>query len=233
MSARLSASGVVRIVTVVAVLAAVAVTFFAAAGTLDVARAWIYYGGLTAYVIVAMLVMFVRYKGAAEIVNERGKMKKDVKTWDKVFGISYTLLMFVVPLVAGLDVGRLRWSRVPEQLAIPSLAVTILAYAFVHWAMIVNRHAETGVRIQNDRGHEVVSSGPYRFVRHPFYIAIIVSQLVYPLAVGSLVAYAPALLIAALFVWRTALEDNTLRRELPGYEAYAALTKYRLLPLIW
>ncbi len=99
--------------------------------------------------------------------------------------------------------------------------------------MIVNKHAETGVRIQDDRNHAVVSSGPYRIVRHPFYISGIVTSFVYPLAVGSLYAFIPALVIAVLIVWRTAREDQTLRRELDGFEAFTKRTRYRLFPGVW
>lgn len=231
--ARLARSGVARIVTVVATHVLTAAVFFAAAGTLSLRRAWVYYGGVLAYLVAALVALFVLFPGAIEVVNERGRLKKDVKAWDKVFGLAYTALLFVLPAVAGADAGRFRWSAPPEWASWPALAVTILAYALAHWAMIANRFLETGVRIQTDRRHEVVSSGPYRFVRHPFYVSVCLANLVYPLAVGSLWAFAPALLIVALFVWRTAREDETLRRELPGYEAYAARTRHRLLPLVW
>jgi len=181
----------------------------------------------------AMAVILALFPGTVEIVNARGRFQKGVKRWDKVFGVLYTLLLFVQPVVAGLDAGRFRWTEVPAFLFVPALAVTLLSFLFVHWAMVVNRHAETGVRIQEDRGHEVVSSGPYRFVRHPFYVSIIVTQLVYPLAMGSLAAYGPALAITFLFIWRTAREDATLRAELPGYSGYAARVRYRLLPGVW
>jgi protein-S-isoprenylcysteine O-methyltransferase Ste14 len=122
---------------------------------------------------------------------------------------------------------------VPWAVSVLALAVTILATAFVHWAMIVNQHAETGVRIQDDRHHVVVTAGPYRIVRHPFYVSLIVTALAYPLAVSSLYACLPGLVMAGLFVWRTAREDQTLRRELEGYEAFTERTRYRLLPGVW
>ncbi|MCU0241985.1 MAG: hypothetical protein MUF51_06135 [Vicinamibacteria bacterium] len=86
------------------------------------------------------------------------------------------------------------------------------------------------MRIQEERHHEVVSSGPYAFVRHPFYVSISVTQLLYPLAVGALAAYLPCLAIVGLVVWRTTREDAFLRAHLPGYAEYAARVRYRLLP---
>jgi protein-S-isoprenylcysteine O-methyltransferase Ste14 len=231
---RLTRSGITRVITVLGSSVVVAALFFAAAGRVDVPRAWLYYGGTMAYQLVAMVVLLVLFPGVTEVVNERGKaFKQDVKRWDKVFGLGYSLLLLVLPVVAGLDAERFHWSRVGASLLWPALGATILATSFVQWAMVVNRHAETGVRIQRDRKHAVVSTGPYRFVRHPFYISLILIQLVYPLAVGSLYAYLPALAMAVLFLWRTAREDATLCAELPGYAEYAARVRYRLLPGVW
>ena len=229
---RLTKAGIGRLVTVLVSTIVVAAVYFGAAGTLHAPRAWIYYGGLLGYLVLAMVVMFAFFPGAAEIVNARGKLHRDVKRWDKVFGVFYTVLLLAEPAVAGLD-ARLRWTDVPDLLAAPALVVTLLAYLFVHWAMIVNRHAELGVRVQEERRHEVVSSGPYRRVRHPFYVSLILIQVAYPLAVGSLAAFLPALLIIGLVIWRSAREDATLRAELPGYAEYASRVRFRLLPGVW
>jgi protein-S-isoprenylcysteine O-methyltransferase Ste14 len=99
--------------------------------------------------------------------------------------------------------------------------------------MMVNPYAETTVRIQIDRDQKVVTSGPYRIVRHPMYVGGI---LMYPgiaFILGSMWALALSASIAILMVWRTALEDRTLRGELPGYEEFAAVTRYRLIPWLW
>jgi protein-S-isoprenylcysteine O-methyltransferase Ste14 len=109
----------------------------------------------------------------------------------------------------------------------------LLAYLLGAWAMAVNEHFELLVRIQTDRGHRVVTSGPYRIVRHPGYLAAIVGGLTSPLILGSLWAFAPVVAGALLFTARTALEDRTLREELAGYQEYAARTRHRLLPGIW
>lgn len=230
---RLSKAGVGRIVTVVISMVVTAAIFFVTAGTVHVTRGWLYYGGLLIYIALAMVVIMVVFPEAIETVNARGKISKDVKTWDKVFGIAYTALILFQPAVAGWDAGRVHSFEPPWLVSVLSFALTILANAFVHWAMIVNRHAETGVRIQDDRDHVVVSSGPYRFVRHPFYISIITSALLYPLVVGSLYAFIPGVAIVTLFIWRTAREDETLRLELDGYEAFTKQTRYRLLPWVW
>jgi protein-S-isoprenylcysteine O-methyltransferase Ste14 len=88
-------------------------------------------------------------------------------------------------------------------------------------------------RIQEDRNHRVVAKGPYRIVRHPMYAGVILGVLGLPLALGSWWALIPAGLLSGLFVVRTALEDQMLLRQLPGYAEYAQRTRHRLLPGIW
>jgi protein-S-isoprenylcysteine O-methyltransferase Ste14 len=228
-----SRAGVVRLATVVGSLWLTAAIFFVAAGRVAVPRAWIYYGGLLAYLVLAMLVLFALFPGVSDTINARGKLNRDVERWDKLFGLGYMALLLVQPAVAGLELRHAASAAFPPWMLGPALALTLLAYAFVHWAMVVNRHAETGVRIQHDRQHVVASTGPYRFVRHPFYAALIVVNLAYPLALGSAWAYLPSLAMVVLFVWRTAREDALLVRELEGYAAFAARTRYRLLPGVW
>jgi protein-S-isoprenylcysteine O-methyltransferase Ste14 len=230
---RLAKSGIARIVTILVAMLVQAALFFAAAGRIDIARGWIYYGVTFVYYLIALPVLFFLFPQVLDLVNERGRFKQDTKTWDKVWGVLYTVMLLVIPVVAGYDVGRLGGPDVSAAFIVPSLVVTVLAYVFVHWAMVVNRYAETGVRIQQDRGQEVVSTGPYRYVRHPFYVSVILTQLAYPSALGSLAAYIPIVALVALLVWRTAMEDRTLHAELPGYAEYAKRTRFRLLPGVW
>jgi protein-S-isoprenylcysteine O-methyltransferase Ste14 len=99
--------------------------------------------------------------------------------------------------------------------------------------MLTNAFFSCTVRIQEERGHVVVSEGPYRYVRHPGYVGFIVSGLVTPIVLDSLWALVPAALAASLLVFRTSLEDSTLRKELSGYDEYAGRVRYRLLPGVW
>jgi protein-S-isoprenylcysteine O-methyltransferase Ste14 len=99
--------------------------------------------------------------------------------------------------------------------------------------MSANRFYSRFVRIQRERGHTVVSSGPYRYVRHPGYVGQMTFSLASPLALGSLWALIPGGLFALRLVVRTALEDKTLRVELGGYREYVAHVRYRLLPGVW
>jgi len=135
-------------------------------------------------------------------------------------------------VVAGLDV-RAGTATLPWVWFDVGVGLLVSAGIFGLWAMVTNEHFEQFVRIQTERGHRVVSSGPYRFVRHPGYVSAILGALATPLILGSARTFVPAGLVALLFVVRTALEDRTLRRELEGYSDYAQRTRYRLLPGAW
>jgi protein-S-isoprenylcysteine O-methyltransferase Ste14 len=156
-----------------------------------------------------------------------------VKPFDRAFALLWLVLALCAPVVAGLDAVRFRWSTLPSSLFHVGLLVLLLASLFAIWAMVENEHFEQFVRIQEERGHRVVATGPYRFVRHPGYLGAILGALATPLMLGSAWTFVPAGLLALLFVVRTHLEDQTLRRELQGYEEYAKGTRFRLVPLVW
>jgi protein-S-isoprenylcysteine O-methyltransferase Ste14 len=99
--------------------------------------------------------------------------------------------------------------------------------------MAVNPYFELSVRIQDDRDHRVIKSGPYRIVRHPGYAAQALSLVATPLILGSWWGLVPAAVLVVVLMIRTALEDRTLRNELPGYAEYTEQTRYRLLPHVW
>jgi protein-S-isoprenylcysteine O-methyltransferase Ste14 len=101
------------------------------------------------------------------------------------------------------------------------------------WAIISNPFFASTVRIQSERGHSVISDGPYQYIRHPGYSGWIFTGMALPVMLGSLWALIPAGLTAIIFIIRTGLEDRTLRRELPGYEEYSQNTHFRLVPYVW
>ena len=116
--------------------------------------------------------------------------------------------------------------------AVMGVVFLIVSSVLVNWAMIENPYFEPTVRIQNDRDHQVVTTGPYAIVRHPGYLSGILWIASIPLILGSLYALAPFVLYTVLMILRTYLEDRTLQEELPGYTEYAERIKYRLFPVI-
>jgi protein-S-isoprenylcysteine O-methyltransferase Ste14 len=156
----------------------------------------------------------------------------DTKPFDKIFLRLLLTLTIVQPLVAGLDFRR-NGASMPFWTVYPGITSFAGAAVLITWVLVRNPHAESSVRIQHDRGHHVIVSGPYRFIRHPMYAGLIQLHQSLALILGSTWTMGLAALITILFLWRTALEDQTLRRELPGYEEYATVTRYRLMPGIW
>jgi protein-S-isoprenylcysteine O-methyltransferase Ste14 len=136
-------------------------------------------------------------------------------------------------LVAGLDK---RWNGSPSlaiELELAAFVVVILGYLISIWAFLENKFFSAVVRIQTERGHSVVSTGPYRWVRHPGYAGGLIGYLATPFALGTLWSFLPAVLTGIALIARTALEDQTLQNELTGYREYAARVRYRLLPGVW
>jgi protein-S-isoprenylcysteine O-methyltransferase Ste14 len=201
---------------------------FISAGRLDWPMAWVYTG--VSMVDATLLLLVV----SPELMQERTHPKADAKGWDQVFArLTGPLGSTLILVVAGLD-KRFGWSaQVPLAAQSIGLAVFVFGMGLMAWAMAVNNYFSLVVRIQKDRGHTVVTGGPYHYVRHPGYVGGILFQLGTPLLLGSMWALIPAGLTVLLLVGRTALEDRTLLKELEGYQEYAQQTHYRLLPGLW
>jgi len=204
--------------------------FFVSAGTFNWAEAWLF---LFLYAVAVTGMVVWMKKNAPELLKERTSRKKDAKTWDKIIMIIYTFLVMAMIAVASFDAVRYQWSHVPLGVRVLGFLCFIPAYMLIFWTMTQNRYLSDVVRIQEDRGHEVCTTGPYRYVRHPMYVGVIIFVLCLPLALGSYFALFFSVPIIFVFLIRTSLEDNTLQKELPGYKEYAEEVRYRLIPGLW
>jgi protein-S-isoprenylcysteine O-methyltransferase Ste14 len=136
--------------------------------------------------------------------------------------------------IAILDISRFHWSdTVPPQVRASAMVVFAAAMLLIARAMVANRFFSSAIRIQDDRGHRVVSDGPYAIVRHPGYLGMVVVVPASALALGSWYALVPALLYSALIARRASIEDRYLRERLEGYASYAERVRYRIVPGIW
>jgi protein-S-isoprenylcysteine O-methyltransferase Ste14 len=221
------ASLIIRTVTTILFILAV---LFIPAGTLDWPEAWLF---LFLYFTLVTGALIWMKKKAPGLLKERMSRKKETKSWDKKIMIAYSFCLVFLLIVPGLDAVRFRWSNVPLIGKILGFIGFLPGMALAFWAMKENAYASDVVRIQEDRGHKVCISGPYRYIRHPMYSGVIIIMLCYPLSLGSLFTFIPTSIIIALFVFRTALEDKTLQAELSGYKDYAQKVRSRLLPGIW
>jgi len=226
-----------RLIQVAVQFFMVAAILFISSGQLDWIWAWVYlFVGLSGTLIATPIML----RKNPEVIAERAEVKKDSKGWDKTFGkysMTVTLAMLVV---AGLD-QRFGWSGkpfglpygFPLNLHIIGLVMYAIGTALIFWSMASNKYFSRYVRIQKERDHAVVSTGPYQHIRHSGYSALIISTLGTPLLLGSYWAIIPALLTAGGFIVRTSLEDQTLQAELDGYEEYTRRVRFRLLPGVW
>lgn len=199
-------------------------------GRIDWIGGWLY----LALVAAGPLATFrLLARKSPDLIAERATLQKGTKPWDKVLA---PLVALVFPLamwiVAALDT-RYGWSRLSVWVQAAGFLLGVLGMLVVAWAMLANRFFAATVRIQEDRGHSVVSAGPYAWLRHPGYVGALAYTLGTPLALDSVPALLPAGLCAATLVLRTALEDRTLQAELAGYAEYARRVRWRLVPAIW
>lgn len=195
-------------------------------------EAWVY--AVTA-TVGFILSRWLAAKRHPDILQERARSMelRDAKSWDRFLAPVMGLGSVVILIVAGFDRLYAWTSPFSPTVKILALIVILLGYALGTWALMENRFFSGVVRIQTDRGHHVVTTGPYRFIRHPGYVGVICTYFALPFFLDSLWAFIPALLTLAASILRTALEDKTLQNELPGYKEYAQKTKYRLFPGIW
>ncbi len=211
-------------------IALLLLVFFLPAGSFRWPQAWVFVG--LYLVAVSCLYIWIKKRDPA-LLRERMSPRKNVKSWDRKILRVYSFFLGVLLIIAGLDAVRFRWSRPPLGVNLLGFAGLALATLLIFWALRENTFASSVVRIQTDRDQRVISTGPYAYVRHPMYVAVILLMIFLPAALGSLLAFIPAVIIVGLFVLRTSLEDKTLKEELPGYAEYAQGVRFRLIPGIW
>jgi protein-S-isoprenylcysteine O-methyltransferase Ste14 len=204
---------------------------FGGAGTIAWPEAWLF---LSIQISSSIAVVLWLWKHNPELLQERMDLwKRLVKPWDKAILVLLIAMMVPFFVLPGLDAIRCQWSYVPLPLKVIGFAGILVSYGLIFWVVKTNPYSSAVVEIQEDRGHKVITTGPYQYVRHPMYVGAILLFFSTPLALGSLFTLIPSTLLTALIVVRTYLEDKTLHQELEGYAAYAQTVKSRLVPGIW
>ncbi len=211
-----------RVIVYVLILAA---CLFVAAGRADLPWFWAYLAVFSSIAIAGTLLV------DPEVLAERhrpGGRKPPL-------GLNLLILPAIAQhIVAGLDVGRYQWTNgLPAWVQAVALTLTAAGWGVSFWAMRVNRFFSSVVRIQTERGHHVVTGGPYRWVRHPGYASGLVYVITTGVALGSLPSILPNLAVVPFLLYRAVTEDRLLKSELPGYEEYAAHVRYRFFPGVW
>jgi protein-S-isoprenylcysteine O-methyltransferase Ste14 len=200
----------------------------AASGKPDWSQAWIF---IMVYGLCNWISSFLLFTKAPELLDARRKKHNDIRKRDKMLIILYQAMYFPTLIIPGIE-QRLNPLDVPPA-ANAAFILIILSFVLITWAPLVNRHLETYIRIQTDRDHQVCTQGPYRFMRHPAYLGLILLFVGMPLSLGSLWGLVPAGFACLFIILRTKMEDRILQAELKGYIEYSKQTRYRLFPGIW
>ena len=208
------------------------VILFGAGGTLHWPEAWIYLA-LTAAMSFGGGFWLARHDPA--LLRERlsSLIQRDQKRWDKILMAVLLVLWTAWLILMALDAKRFHWSEIPVALQVAGV-VLICFGSYVVWLTFrANSYAAPVIKIQKERGHLVVSTGPYGYVRHPMYAGALLFIAGVPLLLGSWWGLAAGASLVLLIAMRTVLEERTLTAELAGYADYAARVRYRLVPHLW
>jgi protein-S-isoprenylcysteine O-methyltransferase Ste14 len=227
---RFGAAEVRSLISLAIVLAVMIAALFGGAGTFDWSRGWMFFGVYCALTAIVCVWLWI---ANPEIFAARSKIQEGTKSWDRVLTVIIVLCYLAILPVSALDDGRFHWAPTPDSVVILGYVLFIVGFLGFAWASSVNRHFEATVRIQTDRGHKVITTGPYAYVRHPMYAGSLVMLLGIPIALGSWWGLIALAVIAAALLWRILDEERFLARHLAGYDAYKEKVRYRLIPHLW
>jgi protein-S-isoprenylcysteine O-methyltransferase Ste14 len=209
-----------------------AALLFGAAGTIRWPAGWVFIAEMG---IISLAMSFWLRRHDPALLKERfaSPFQRAQERWDKFF-MAATLVIWPAWLVfMALDCQRFHWSHLPFALRVVGAVAIALGMGGAFLAVRENTYLAPVVKIQSERGHKVIDTGPYRFVRHPMYTGALIYHLGMPLLLGSWWGLALEPLLIAGMGWRAVMEERTLAQKLPGYAEYAQRVRWRLIPLIW
>jgi protein-S-isoprenylcysteine O-methyltransferase Ste14 len=204
---------------------------FASAGTLHWPAAWVF---LATMAVISLSAGGWLARTDPELLAERMRLTAhdDQPAADKIFMLVFGVVVSIWFVAIGFD-QRLHGSNFPIVLQALGLALLLISTVFIMWVMHENSFAAPLVKVQRERGHHVISTGPYAWVRHPMYSGAVLFLVGMPLLLGSGWGLATSPVFALLFGIRAGIEERTLVAGLPGYDDYISRVRYRLLPGVW
>jgi len=212
-------------------IVAMGVLLFVPAGTLHWPAAWVFLATI-AILGIACGLWLARTDPALLAERMHPMMQRDQPAADKKFMLAFGIVALIWFLAIGLD-QRYHASTVSLGLQALGWAMLLLSTGFIMWVMRENSFAAPVVKLQTERGHRVVSTGPYAWVRHPMYSGTVLFFVGAPMLLGSWWGVAMSPLFVVLFAIRAEIEERALIAGLPGYADYTARVRYRLVPGLW
>jgi protein-S-isoprenylcysteine O-methyltransferase Ste14 len=213
-------------------LGVIALFLFVPAGTLNWTGAWIF---LIETLVIGIVLGLWLAKHDPELFKERMRspIQKGQAAPDKIVTGLLVVLYLGWFVFMAFDAVRFKWSSVPAWLRVPGALGVLVACYIGYLTLRENTFAALVVRVQKERAQTVITTGPYRYVRHPMYAGMIFYLFCAPLLFGSWWGLLWGCALLGLFAIRILIEEGTLRKELQGYSEYAARVRYRLIPLVW
>ncbi len=208
-----------------------ALALFLPAGTLAWHAGWIFLLLFFGFYLMVTMWLYTHNPG---LMQERLRLgSSDQEGWDKVLFPLMELCFIIWLIFMSLDAVRFHWSSVPLWLQMVGMLILLCSFYFLFRTFRENSYLSPVVRIQEERGQAVVSTGLYHYIRHPMYTEILVFIVGTSLLLGSWYGLSFVIICMAILARRAVLEERTLRTELPGYTSYMAQVKYRFIPYIW
>ncbi|ANK92270.1 phospholipid methyltransferase protein [Rhizobium sp. N6212] len=211
-------------------VAVMVAALFWPAGTFAWPRGWIFLGLFLALTAIALVSIS---RTNSELFAARSRYQKGTKRWDAVVATLTIILFAAILPIGAFDDGRFHWAPQPWWVVVLGYLLMGAGYLGLTWAQSVNRHFEPTVRIQTDRDHKVIDSGPYAVIRHPGYATAILLAAGTALSLGSLYALIPVGLLVVVLFGRTLGEEAELRKGLKGYAEYMERVRWRWIPGVW
>jgi protein-S-isoprenylcysteine O-methyltransferase Ste14 len=217
---------------VLAEFAVFAALLFVSAGTLLWPAGWAF---LALFFGFALAIILWLARKEPELLAERmsSPMQSGQPLWDKVFVVAVMVLFVAWLILMPLDAVRFGWSEVPGWLQILGALGVVLSFYIMFLTFRENAYLALVVKVQEERGQSVVSTGPYRYVRHPMYASTFLFFPGSALLLGSWWGLMFCTVLLGLLVWRIPLEERMLENGLTGYDEYARRVRYRLIPRVW
>jgi protein-S-isoprenylcysteine O-methyltransferase Ste14 len=219
-------------INIFVMIAVFVVVLFLPAGTLNWLAGWIFLVLMFAFTIVISIWLM---KFNPDLLAERltGIGKAGQKKWDKYFLVVLAFAFFGWFVLMSLDAMRFRWSQVPNWLQYIGVLALLVSFYIFYLTFKENTYLSPAVRVQTDRGQTVISTGPYRYVRHPMYGGFVLFAIGTALLLGSVYGILGAALLVGMVAWRAVREEEMLEAELKGYREYKQRVRYRFVPHVW
>ena len=209
-----------------------AVPLFLAAGTINWIAGWAFLILFFGFVI-AISAWLLRNNPALLTERMSGALQEDQKLWDKLFFAVVGILFVVWLILMPLDAVRFGWSHVPGALQVVGGVIFVVSFYLFFVTFRENSFLSPVVRVQDERGQTVISTGPYHYVRHPMYAAFLVFVIGAALLLGSWLGLLLGAVLELAAARRAVMDEGVLRHELQGYDAYMTQVKYRFVPYVW